>query len=91
VCTLYSPKSHKLNFLRSQAEQIEPSLIEAWPRQTKAEKRCFELLRGAYVNARYSPQYSITDEQLSWLRARVERLQELLRAACERRIVPASS
>jgi predicted nucleotidyltransferase len=29
VLTLYSPKSHKLNFLRSQAEQAEPSLIEA--------------------------------------------------------------
>jgi predicted nucleotidyltransferase/HEPN domain-containing protein len=88
VLTLYSPKSHKLNFLRSQAEQIEPSLIEAWPRQSKADKRCFELLREAYVNARYSPNYSITDEQLSWLSKRVEKLQELVRTACERRLAP---
>ncbi len=88
VLTLYSPKSHKLNFLRSQAEQIELSLIAAWPRQTKFERRCFELLREAYVNARYSPQFSITDEQLSWLSQRVERLQELVRAASERRLAP---
>ncbi|HZG46477.1 MAG TPA: HEPN domain-containing protein [Allosphingosinicella sp.] len=88
VLTLYSPKSHKLNFLRSQAEQIEPSLVAAWPRQSKTERRCFELLREAYVNARYSPNYTITDEQLTWLGERVEKLQELVRAACERRLAP---
>lgn len=55
VQTLYSPKSHKLNFLRSQAEQLAPALIEAWPRASKFEQRCFELLRRAYVDARYSP------------------------------------
>jgi predicted nucleotidyltransferase/HEPN domain-containing protein len=86
--TLYSPKSHKLNFLRSQAEQIEPTLIEAWPRQSKFERRSFELLREAYVNARYSPQFSITDEQLAWLGQRVEKLQELVKAACERQLTP---
>lgn len=91
VLTLYSPKSHKLNFLRSQAEQVEPSLIEAWPRQSKADRRSFELLREAYVNARYSPSYTITDAQLSWLSERVEKLQELVRAACERRLTPPGS
>ncbi|USU11336.1 hypothetical protein NF701_12340 [Sphingomonadaceae bacterium OTU29THOMA1] len=44
VLTLYSPKSHKLNFLRSQAERIAPSLIVAWPRTTRFEQRGFELL-----------------------------------------------
>ncbi|MCP3736159.1 hypothetical protein M9979_14885 [Sphingomonas sp. RP10(2022)] len=34
VLTLYSPKSHKLLFLRSQAERLVPSLITAWPRDT---------------------------------------------------------
>lgn len=84
--TLYSPKSHKLNFLRGQAEDLVPALIEAWPRATKAEQRCFELLRQAYVNARYSPQYTITGEQLEWIAARLERLQCLVRDACEHRL-----
>lgn len=53
--TLYSPKSHKLNFLRSQAESHAPQLIAAWPRSSRFEQRCFELLRRAYVEARYSP------------------------------------
>ncbi|MET4682602.1 hypothetical protein ABIE19_000511 [Brevundimonas faecalis] len=29
-------------------------MAEAWPRETKFDRRCFELLREAYVKARYS-------------------------------------
>ncbi len=84
--TLYSPKSHKLNFLRSHAENVAPELTEAWPRADKGDRRSFELLREAYVNARYSPHYSVTDEQLAWLCERIAILQELVREACERRL-----
>lgn len=86
VLTLYSPKSHKLNFLRSQAERIAPALIEAWPRDTRFAQRAFELLRRAYVDARYSPHYKITDEELAWLIERVEVLQTLVREVCEARL-----
>lgn len=86
VLTLYSPKSHKLNILRSQAESIAPSLIEAWPRDTRFAQRSFELLRRAYVDARYSPHYKITDEELTWLVERVTILQTLVREVCEARL-----
>jgi predicted nucleotidyltransferase len=86
VLTLYSPKSHKLNFLRSQAEQIAPELVPAWPRDGKFERRCFELLRLAYVNARYSPEYRITRDELKWLGERVSELQTLVRIVCARRL-----
>lgn len=84
VLTLYSPKSHKLNFLRSQAEQIAPELVAAWPRDGKFERRCFELLRLAYVNARYSPEYRIAKEELRWLGERVLQLQTAVRTVCQR-------
>lgn len=83
VLTLYSPKSHKLNFLRSQAERMAPSLIAAWPRTTRFEQPSFELLRRAYVDARYSPHYKVTDEELAWLAERVRVLQELVRDVCD--------
>ena len=83
VLTLYSPKSHKLNFLRSQCEQLDARLAEAWPRGTKVEQRCFELLRRAYVDARYSPHYKITAEELAWLSARITLLQTRVRELCE--------
>lgn len=86
VLTLYSPKSHKLNFLRSHAEEIMPELIAAWPRADKFSRRCFELLRQAYVNARYSPHYEISDEELRWLAERLAELQSLVKAVCERRL-----
>ena len=86
VLTLYSPKSHKLNFLRSHAEEVAPELVGAWPRADKPSRRAFELLREAYVNARYSPQFEITDEQLAWLRNRVGELAKLVGQACEERL-----
>jgi hypothetical protein len=46
-------------------------LAEAWPRGTKFEQRSFELLRRAYVDARYSPHYKINAEELAWLEGRV--------------------
>jgi len=86
--TLYSPKSHKLNFLRSHAEEIAPELIAAWPRADKFSRRCFELLRQAYVNARYSPHYEISDEELHWLGERVAVLQALVEQVCQARLAP---
>jgi len=86
VLTLYSPKSHKLGFLRGHAEEIAPELIKAWPRDDRFSRRCFELLRQAYVNARYSPHYKISDEELTWLGERVAVLQDLVRRMCEERL-----
>jgi len=86
VTTLYSPKSHKLNFLRSQAEQLDSRLTEVWPRETKFEQRCFDLLRRAYVEARYSPHYTITAEELAWLGERITQLHAMVKQACEERI-----
>ncbi|RYG89080.1 MAG: HEPN domain-containing protein [Alphaproteobacteria bacterium] len=88
VLTLYSPKSHKLNFLRDQAENVARDLISVWPRDTKFARRCFELLQQAYVNARYSPHYKITREELEWLAERVELLQKTVRDICDRRLAP---
>jgi predicted nucleotidyltransferase/HEPN domain-containing protein len=88
VLTLYSPKSHKLNFLRDQAENVARDLIPVWPRDTKFARRCFELLQQAYVNARYSPHYKITREELDWLAERVELLQKTVREICKRRLAP---
>lgn len=86
VRTLYSPKTHNLNQLRQLTEDVEPRLKSVWPRGTKFERRCYELLREAYVKARYSRHYRISDEQLGWLSGRVEHLQGIVRELCEQRI-----
>jgi len=86
VRTLYSPKTHNLSRLRQLAEDLEPRLKTVWPRETKFERRCFELLREAYVKARYSRHYRISDAELGWLGERVQILQNLTRQACLERI-----
>lgn len=86
VLTLYSPKSHKLNFLRSQAERLAPEVIAAWPRDTREDRRRFEVLRRAYVEARYSPAYAIDAEELTWLGRRVGALQSMVEQVCDRRL-----
>jgi uncharacterized protein len=86
VRTLYSPKSHNLNRLRDLAEELEPSLKTVWPRESRFEKRCYSLLRDAYIKARYSRAYRITVEELDWIAQRVALLQSLVRDACEARI-----
>ena len=67
-------------------EDVRTRLVEAWPRSSKFERRCFELLRQAYVNARYSPHYEISANELAWLSERVTALQELVRRVCEERL-----
>ena len=59
---------------------------EVWPRDSKFERRCYELLREAYVKARYSRHYRISAEQLEWLSGRVKLLQSIVRSICEQRI-----
>lgn len=88
VQRLYSPKSHKLNFLRNLCEELDSNLIAAWPRDSRFNQRCFELLRRAYVDARYSQHYKITPEELAWLIERVGVLRNLIEKACADRLAP---
>ena len=86
VLTLYSPKTHSLNLLRKLAESLDPSLAQVWPTETKFQKRCYELIRAAYVKARYSRYYRITAEELGWLGKRITVLRTLVEDLCERRL-----
>ena len=54
VCTFYTPHVHNLGFLRTRAERIDMRLVDAWPRELKADRSRFEKLKEAYVKARYS-------------------------------------
>ena len=84
--TLYTPKSHNLVRLRNLAEPLDARLVNIWPKETKFEKRCFELLRGAYIKARYSEHYRIASEELTWLAERIELLRLQVEAICAERL-----
>lgn len=81
VRSQYVPRSHNLKFLRSLAEDKEPLLIEAWPRATKQDRRRFELAKRAYVEARYSTNYEISEDDLLAITASVRKLRDLVEFA----------
>lgn len=74
VLTLYSAKTHRLNLLRARAEALDPRLVDVWPGSNKFERRGFDLIRRAYVEARYSDHYAISAQHLDWLEDRVAHL-----------------
>jgi hypothetical protein len=86
VRTLYFPRSHNIKFLRSLAEGKESRLIDAWPRESKVDRRRFELLKRSYVEARYSDAYEISLEDLAEIRARVEALRDVVGVVCQERL-----
>lgn len=86
VFTLYVPKSHNLVFLRKRTDAFDGRLRDIWPGRTKFERRCFELLRAAYVKARYSRHYKVSDEELAWMAERIEVLRDVVSVACSRRL-----
>jgi HEPN domain-containing protein/predicted nucleotidyltransferase len=82
----YNPHTHNLRKLGMLAAIHEPGLKDIFPRNTKENRRRFELLKKAYIEARYSKQYSITREELQWLAERVEKLQEVAERICQEKI-----
>ncbi len=86
VCTFYTPHVHNLAFLRTQAERIDRRLTQVWPRDNRQQRAMFEKLKEAYVKARYSKHYRITQEELSWLGEQVDELGRVVHAVCSERI-----
>lgn len=84
--TNYSPPSHNLNFLRSLAEDTDQRLVDVWPRDQHRFIAWYNILNEAYVKARYSEHYDISQEALAWLTDRAAALYAITRDICETHI-----
>ncbi|TCA20709.1 nucleotidyltransferase and HEPN domain-containing protein [Rhizobium leguminosarum] len=81
--TNYGPPSHNIKFLRSLAEEQDRRLAEAFPRDQHKERAWFNTLNEAYVKARYSKHFEISEEALGWLAEQTALLLELVKTVCE--------
>jgi len=86
VFTGYRPKTHDLQKLEEMVAPFSPELKNAFPRDTEANKHLFELLRQAYVDARYKATYTITKEELQTLATQIEALKNLAKTLCIEKI-----
>lgn len=80
--TNYSQPSHNIKFLRSLAEEQDRRLAEAFPRDQHRERAWFNTLNEAYVKARYSKHFEISEEALGWLAEQTALLLELVKTVC---------
>ncbi|WP_341758040.1 HEPN domain-containing protein [Candidatus Tisiphia endosymbiont of Ditula angustiorana] len=78
----YKPKLHDLLELNQTARIFYHDLCRIFPYESEEQKKCFTLLRDAYVKARYDKNYRITKEQLLYLIDRVEQLQKITEKIC---------
>jgi len=86
VFTGYTPHTHNLVQLRRLAEPLDQRLSLVWPSEAKEHRRCFELLRGAYIKSRYNRHYRVTGDELHWLLDQIEHLADLVEVICSERI-----
>lgn len=86
VFTRYKPKTHNLEELGSLAKACNLEFGKVFPQATNQERERFELLKKAYVDARYNMDYQITKEDLAWLSERVQLLRKLTERICKRKI-----
>ena len=86
VHTGYKPKFHDIEKLGKLAAAEMPEMLRVFPRATDEEEKRFDLLKRAYVDARYSKTYTITREDLEYLAARVGELRAMTEAACRKKI-----
>lgn len=86
VFTDYKPKIHDLDDLGIRVDRLSPEFKGIFPKKTEEEKRLFELLKRAYVDARYKMGYKITKEELEYLAKRVKKLQNVTEEVCKEKI-----
>ena len=80
------PKSHNIEKLANMAANIHPEMRPLLPRTKQEDKDLFELLKKAYVDARYSTKYRITAEELAVLGAQVKELGAVIERLCREKI-----
>ncbi|MGV1822657.1 nucleotidyltransferase and HEPN domain-containing protein [Agrobacterium tumefaciens] len=84
--TNYSPASHNLKFLRGLSEDRDQRLVDIWPRDHQRFTAWYNVLNEAYVKARYSKRFEISEEALAWLQDRTAQLHALIEALCREHI-----
>ena len=86
VFTDYRPKDHNLETLGIKVEMCDQRFA-VFPKTTNEEKHLFELLKRAYIDARYKmDEYEITKGELEYLAERVNELKQLTEEICKAKI-----
>lgn len=75
VLSGYRPKGHDIAELESWCAQFDPAFTDIFPKASDEDRRLLELLRAAYVGARYRKTFVVTRPELDALQARIAALK----------------
>jgi len=82
----YRFRTHDIETLGKKAVSYDSEFAKVFPRDTDEQEKLFDLLRKAYIDARYKDSYEITKEQLEQLAPCVKKLHQVTKAVCEKKI-----
>lgn len=86
VFTGYKPRTHNLGKLLHKCKEFAPELADVFPGKPTNEKYLFELLKKAYIDARYKKNFKITEEQLKILIDRIKQTHAIVERVCREQI-----
>lgn len=88
VYILYGYKEHDLQFLIEKCKPYTLELAKVFPCDTDEEKRLFDLLRRAYLEARYNKKnFIVTKADIDALVPKIELLRNIVEKVCKEQIV----
>lgn len=87
VYILYGYKEHDLQFLIEKCKPYTLELAKVFPCDTDEEKRLFDLLRRAYLEARYNKKnFIVTKADIDALVSKIELLRDIVEKVCKERL-----
>lgn len=86
VFTLENNKQHNLSKLLASVRKYSDEFEKLLPRRTEEDKRLFNLVKAAYVEARYNPDFIVTKEDIDDLIPIVSQLFRVVKELCEKQI-----
>lgn len=86
VFELYGYKDHKLSVLLSACKRHTLEPYTAFPMDTPEDKRLFDLLQDAYVQARYNDEFVVTKLDIDSLISKIELLRDISAKVCKQRL-----
>jgi uncharacterized protein len=84
--TNYLPKTHNIEKLKKYCAEQDIAFADIFPMDEKFHRRSFRRLQRAYIDARYSRHYEITEEELAYLASEVAKLKALVEKVCCERL-----
>ncbi|MBQ4279291.1 MAG: HEPN domain-containing protein [Rikenellaceae bacterium] len=86
VFTLVKPREHDLEQLIFRTRNLAPGIEQLFPRYGPDGERLFQLLRRAYIEARYNPEFTVSREDVETLLPLVRHIGETVAYVCREQI-----